>query len=196
MRGRQMTGGAAPKSPNNITSTSFSTVHLLLKDIRFEHRGTKFAYCPGRHLASLQPWVRWVLQQIISLPYPVTSHWWVSMLDRCYMKTWNSTLKLFTKLKLIKSHDNYFLLLWNNVYEIFGTNHRTSKRWPMGPLQLSLPPPLAQIPSYATGCSILLCACVHGVNTEFSQVRNFAWHRQKIYADRRLRPTDLCLSIR
>jgi len=82
-----MTGVAPPKSPNNVTRTSFSAVHLLLKDIRFEHGVTKLAYCPGRHLASLRPWVWWVLQQIISLPYPVTSHWWVSILDKCYMKT-------------------------------------------------------------------------------------------------------------
>ena len=26
-------------------------------------------------------------------------------------------------------------------------------------------------------CRILLCACVHGVKSEISQVRNFAWHR-------------------
>jgi len=24
---------------------------------------------------------------------------------------------------------------------------------------------------------MLLCACVHGVKSEISQVRNFAWHR-------------------
>ena len=34
--GRRMTAGA-PKSPNNATSTFFNTVHLLSKDLRFEH---------------------------------------------------------------------------------------------------------------------------------------------------------------
>jgi len=58
----------APKSPNNVTSTFFKRVHLFPKDIRFEHGSAKLASCPQRHLASLRPWVRWILQQIISLP--------------------------------------------------------------------------------------------------------------------------------
>jgi len=33
------------------------------------------------------------------------------------MKTWNSTLKSFTQVKLIPSPDKYFMFLWNNVYE-------------------------------------------------------------------------------
>jgi len=45
----------APKSPNNVTSIFFNTVHVLLKDLSFEHGGAKFASCPGRHLASLRP---------------------------------------------------------------------------------------------------------------------------------------------
>jgi len=45
----------APKSPNIITSTFFNTIHLLPKDIRFEHGGAKLTYCPGRHLTSLRP---------------------------------------------------------------------------------------------------------------------------------------------
>jgi len=40
----------APKSPNNVTRTFFNTIHLLPKDIRFEHGGAKLACCPGRHL--------------------------------------------------------------------------------------------------------------------------------------------------
>jgi len=106
------------ENPNNVTRTSFNTVHWHPKAIRFEHGGAKLVSCPGRHQASLCPWVWWIFQQIISRPYTVTSHWWVSILYRiCYMKTWNSTLKSFTQLKLIKSPDNYFLLLWNNVCE-------------------------------------------------------------------------------
>ena len=48
-----MTAGA-PKSPNNVTSTFFNTVHLLSKDIKFEHGGAKLASCPGRCPTSLR----------------------------------------------------------------------------------------------------------------------------------------------
>ena len=60
--GRQITAGGAEwlqwarKSHNNVTSTFFNTVHLLPKDISFEHGGTELASCPGRHLTSLRPW--------------------------------------------------------------------------------------------------------------------------------------------
>jgi len=46
----------ARKSPNNVTSTFFNTVHLLPKDLRFEHVGVKPASWPGRHLTSVRPW--------------------------------------------------------------------------------------------------------------------------------------------
>ena len=42
------------KSSNNVISTSFSTVHLLPTDLRFEHRGVKLVSCPRRHLTSLR----------------------------------------------------------------------------------------------------------------------------------------------
>jgi len=71
--GHRITAGV-PKSPNHATSTFFNTEHLFPKDIRFEHEGTKLVSCPGLHLASLRPWVWWVLQKIISLTYPVGSH--------------------------------------------------------------------------------------------------------------------------
>jgi len=41
-----------PKIPNNVTSTSLSAVDFLLKDLRFEYRGAKLAFCPERHLTS------------------------------------------------------------------------------------------------------------------------------------------------
>ena len=46
------------KRPNNVTSTFFNTVHLLRKDLRFEHGDPKLAYsyCPGCHLTSLSLW--------------------------------------------------------------------------------------------------------------------------------------------
>jgi len=49
-------GGAEwrePKSPNDVTSTFFSTVHLLPKYL-VEDGGTKLASFPGRHLISLR----------------------------------------------------------------------------------------------------------------------------------------------
>jgi len=45
------------KSPNNVTSTFFNRVHLLPKDVRFEHGGAKLTSSPGRHLTSLCPCV-------------------------------------------------------------------------------------------------------------------------------------------
>ena len=47
----------APKNPNNVTNTFFNTVHLLPKDLRFEHGGAKLTSCPGRHVTSLRPCV-------------------------------------------------------------------------------------------------------------------------------------------
>jgi len=46
----------APKSPNNAASTFFNAVHLLAKDLRFEHGSTKLVSCPERHLTSVRPW--------------------------------------------------------------------------------------------------------------------------------------------
>ena len=43
---RRMTAGA-PKSPNNATSTFFNAVHLLPKDLKFEHGGAKLLLTPG-----------------------------------------------------------------------------------------------------------------------------------------------------
>jgi len=40
------TGGTnprAPKSPKNVTSRFFNTVHLLSEDLKFKHGGAKFA---------------------------------------------------------------------------------------------------------------------------------------------------------
>jgi len=57
MRVLSLCGGAL-KSPNNVTSTSFNTVYLLLKDLSFEHGDTKRASYPRRHPTSLQPCIR------------------------------------------------------------------------------------------------------------------------------------------
>jgi len=34
----------------------YSSLHLLPKDLRFEHGGAKLAYCPGHHSTLLRPW--------------------------------------------------------------------------------------------------------------------------------------------
>ena len=67
--GRRIPMGA-PKSPNNVTSTFFNTVHLVPKDLRFEHGGVKLASCPGRHLSSLRPW------STCSLKYEIWRRCW------------------------------------------------------------------------------------------------------------------------
>jgi len=50
----RMTAGV-PKGPNNATSTFFSTVHSLPKDLKFEHGGAKVASCPGGYLTRYAP---------------------------------------------------------------------------------------------------------------------------------------------
>ena len=52
-RGQQFPG---PRKFSNATST-FNTVHLLPKELRFEYGGAKLASCPGRRLTPLRPWV-------------------------------------------------------------------------------------------------------------------------------------------
>jgi len=42
-----------PKSYNNVISTSFNTVHLLPKDLRFEHGGVNLVSYPRRRPTSL-----------------------------------------------------------------------------------------------------------------------------------------------
>jgi len=61
----------APKSPNNATSTFFNTVHLLPKDLRFEHGGAKLASWPGRHLTTLRPWpwLKWTTTTLRPWPF-------------------------------------------------------------------------------------------------------------------------------
>ena len=62
----------APKSPNNVTSAFFNTVNLLPNNLRFEHGGAKLASCPGRHLASLRPWVGHSIRVSTEIGYEIT----------------------------------------------------------------------------------------------------------------------------
>jgi len=80
------------------------------------------------------------------------------------------TLKSITQLNRITSPDKYFLFLWNNVYEILRTNYCIPKQWPMGPLQLSLPP-LARTSSYATGFRSWSTIHFHHWYTKLQQVK-------------------------
>jgi len=51
-------------------------------------RGRQTCFLPRAPSSLVTPLVWRILQQVISLPYAVTSHCWVSVLDRiCYMKT-------------------------------------------------------------------------------------------------------------
>jgi len=138
-------------APNNCGGAEISQ---QCRQYFFKYR----TFASERHQVRIQrrqtcflPRATWcVLQQIISLSYLVASHWRVSISDRIrYMKTWNSTLNSFPQLKFIASPGKYFLFLWNNVYEFWGSNYCIHKRWPMGPFQLSLLP-LAQTTGYAT----------------------------------------------
>jgi len=43
------------KVPEMSQSNFFNTVHLLLKDLLFEHVGAKLTSCPGRHLTFYPP---------------------------------------------------------------------------------------------------------------------------------------------
>jgi len=50
-RGRQMAAGGAENS-QQYHKYFFNTVHLLPKDLDFEHGDAKLASCPGRHLVT------------------------------------------------------------------------------------------------------------------------------------------------
>jgi len=55
-KGAQFAGAQSlwgTKIHNNVTSTFFKTVHLLPKDLRFEHGGAELVSSPTRHLTSL-----------------------------------------------------------------------------------------------------------------------------------------------
>jgi len=55
LRGRWMTAAGAEKCQQ--CHKYFNTIHLVPKDLRFEHGGAKLAFCPGPRLTSLRPWV-------------------------------------------------------------------------------------------------------------------------------------------
>jgi len=59
----RMTAGA-PKSPNNVTSIFFTTVHLFPKDLKFEHGGAELCSCSRRWLTSLRPVRSCVMHQL------------------------------------------------------------------------------------------------------------------------------------
>lgn len=48
-----------PKNPNNVVRTFFNRLHLIPKDLWFEHGGVKLVSCPGRHLNLGTPLPSW-----------------------------------------------------------------------------------------------------------------------------------------
>jgi len=141
--GKRGTIPRALKSPNNVTSTSFSTVHLLPKGLRFEYWGAKLTSCLERHMASLRPWLWWVLQQIITHKPTLPSHRSLigfNFRQDMLHKNAKFYFKVIWPIEAHYIHLTNILFLWNNVYEFLGTNHCIPKRWPMGPLQLRFPP--------------------------------------------------------
>jgi len=55
-QGRNEGGKGTQYTGRRITMAHlFRKVHLLPKDLRFEHGGIKLASCPERHLTSLHP---------------------------------------------------------------------------------------------------------------------------------------------
>jgi len=51
----------AQKCPNNVISTFFNTVHLLPKDLRFEHGGGQTCFLPRAPSNLVTPLIRWQL---------------------------------------------------------------------------------------------------------------------------------------
>jgi len=54
-RGHDPSGADHYKKYQQCHKHFFKTVHLLPKDLRFEHGGAKLVSCPKRHLTSLRP---------------------------------------------------------------------------------------------------------------------------------------------
>jgi len=69
--GKQFSRGSCPLVMGLVTSTFFSAVYLLPKDLRFEHGGAKLASCARRHLTLLYAlpasdswtWTSWQVSQ-------------------------------------------------------------------------------------------------------------------------------------
>jgi len=90
---RRITAGAS-KSPNSVASIFFNTVHLLLKDLVFEHGGARLVFCPGRQPTSLCPLLNdktlctlgifiWNLQvKLLGLVHNVVQFMWHAVLSR------------------------------------------------------------------------------------------------------------------
>jgi len=81
LRGRQK----IPKMSQVLSST----VHLLPKDIRFEHVDAKLVSCPGRHLTSLRPWVKrtWAFVETKRLVAETIFCFYQRSIECCYGKS-------------------------------------------------------------------------------------------------------------
>ena len=89
------------ESPNNVTSTFFSTVHLLPKDFTLEHGGARLVSWSGRHLTSLRPWIQygfnsknltWMQSRILELKQLFL---WLAKIQDLYATTSANKQKVF-----------------------------------------------------------------------------------------------------
>jgi len=66
------------KVPTISQVLSSPTVHLLLKDLRFEHWGAKLVSCPGRHLTLSRAWRQSLPYYSVGSPGParLRRSWW------------------------------------------------------------------------------------------------------------------------
>jgi len=113
----------ALKSPSNVASALFNTVHLLSKDLTFKHRVAKFVACPRRHLASMCPCVsvptpRWSLSckripkyAITNIYFPVVWAVFAQLLRAAPSVQW--TLSLWW---VDVNNERHAEKLWNNPY--------------------------------------------------------------------------------
>ena len=104
--GRRMTVGA-PKIPNNVTSTFFSTVGLLPKDFKFEPGGAKLTPLYGRVSCTCgKVWVssphwrsllRMWLSKLLQLsPRSAASIWWEKLLYSLVPKPFQKLVQIHT----------------------------------------------------------------------------------------------------
>jgi len=72
----------APKRPNNVTSTFFNTVHLLPKNLSFEH-GSQTCFLPGAPYSLVTPLTAVVPYRTSIDSTGSQKHLWMAMTFAC-----------------------------------------------------------------------------------------------------------------